>query len=67
MFFPRSIVLLFIQHFGPPQAFYSSNVFVDAGYSTKSALLASWGFGLVNFTFAFPAVWVRLRPPHRSK
>ncbi|KAJ7887878.1 hypothetical protein B0H14DRAFT_2694867 [Mycena olivaceomarginata] len=38
-------------------AFYSSNVFVDAGYSTKSALLASWGFGLVNFTFAFPAVW----------
>ncbi|KAJ7679753.1 hypothetical protein B0H17DRAFT_1077620 [Mycena rosella] len=39
------------------QAFYSSNVFVDAGYSTKSALLASWGFGLVNFTFAFPAVW----------
>ncbi|KAJ7790395.1 hypothetical protein B0H14DRAFT_2939897 [Mycena olivaceomarginata] len=38
-------------------AFYSSNVFVNAGYSTKSALLASWGFGLVNFTFAFPAVW----------
>jgi MFS family permease len=38
-------------------AFYSSTVFVNAGYDTKSALLASWGFGLVNFTFAFPAVW----------
>jgi len=38
-------------------AFYSSTIFVDAGYSTRSALLASFGFGLVNFTFAFPAVW----------
>lgn len=39
-------------------AFYSSTIFVQAGYSTKSALLASFGFGLVNFLFAFPAVWV---------
>ncbi|KAJ6506742.1 hypothetical protein C8R45DRAFT_970404 [Mycena sanguinolenta] len=46
------------------QAFYSSTVFANAGYSTRSALLASWvrsrhseGFGLVNFLFAFPAVW----------
>ncbi|KAJ7213653.1 hypothetical protein B0H12DRAFT_1155841 [Mycena haematopus] len=41
------------------QAFYSSTVFVNAGYNTKSALLASWcaGFGLVNFLFALPAVW----------
>ncbi|KAJ7209573.1 hypothetical protein GGX14DRAFT_630806 [Mycena pura] len=38
-------------------AFYSSNIFIDAGYNTKSSLLASWGFGLVNFVFAFPAVW----------
>ncbi|KDR75375.1 hypothetical protein GALMADRAFT_123213 [Galerina marginata CBS 339.88] len=38
-------------------AFYSSTIFVNAGYSTKSALLASWGFGLVNWVFAFPAVW----------
>ncbi|KXN90183.1 Putative polyol transporter 1 [Leucoagaricus sp. SymC.cos] len=38
-------------------AFYSSSVFVDAGYSNKSALLASFGFGLVNWLFAFPAVW----------
>ena len=38
-------------------AFYSSTVFFSAGYSAKQALLASWGFGLVNWLFAFPAVW----------
>lgn len=38
-------------------AFYSSSVFSDAGASTLTALLASFGFGLVNFVFAFPAVW----------
>ncbi|KZP01249.1 sugar transporter [Calocera viscosa TUFC12733] len=38
-------------------AFYSSTVFVEGGYSEKSALLASFGFGLVNWVFAFPAVW----------
>lgn len=38
-------------------AFYSSSVFSDAGASATEALLASWGFGLVNFLFAFPAVW----------
>jgi len=42
-------------------AFYSSSIFADAGYSVKSALLASWGFGLVNWLFAFPAVWVNLK------
>lgn len=40
-------------------AFYSSSIFVAAGYSTRDALLASFGFGLVNWLFAFPAVWVR--------
>jgi len=38
-------------------AFYSSTIFVNAGYSSTSALLASWGFGLVNWLFAFPAVY----------
>ena len=38
-------------------AFYSSTLFVDAGYSQKHALIASWGFGFVNWLFAFPAVW----------
>ncbi|KAF5389506.1 hypothetical protein D9757_004345 [Collybiopsis confluens] len=38
-------------------AFYSSTIFADAGYTTEQALFASFGFGLVNFVFAFPAVW----------
>ena len=38
-------------------AFYSSTIFVAAGADTLTALLGSWGFGLVNFAFAFPAIW----------
>ncbi|KXL50891.1 hypothetical protein M433DRAFT_60963 [Acidomyces richmondensis BFW] len=38
-------------------AFYSSSVFSQSGASNLTALLASFGFGLVNFVFAFPAVW----------
>ena len=38
-------------------AFYSSTIFSNAGYTQQQALLASWGFGLVNWLFAFPAVW----------
>lgn len=38
-------------------AFYSSTIFAEAGYSTLSSLLASMGFGLVLFVFAFPAVY----------
>ena len=38
-------------------AFYSSTVFQQAGASVTGALFASWGFGLVNFIFAFPAVF----------
>jgi hypothetical protein len=40
-------------------AFYSSSMLVGAGYTSKQALLASWGFGLVKRLLAFPAVWVR--------
>ena len=38
-------------------AFYSATIFANAGFSTASALLVSWGFGLVGFTFAWPAVY----------
>jgi len=38
-------------------AFYSSTIFTEAGASPLKALLASWGFGLVNFVFAWPAIW----------
>lgn len=36
-------------------AFYSSTIFREAGFSERDALLASFGFGLVNFVFAWPA------------
>lgn len=38
-------------------AFYSSTVFKQAGTDDFTALLASFGFGLVNFVFAWPAIW----------
>jgi len=38
-------------------AFYSSTVFAQAGASVTGALLASWGFGIINFIFAWPAIW----------
>jgi MFS family permease len=38
-------------------AFYSSTVFTEANASVTEALLASWGYGLVNFVFAWPAIW----------
>ena len=38
-------------------AFYSSTVFSLSGASVTNSLLASWGFGLVNFVFAWPAIW----------
>ncbi|KAH7355819.1 sugar transporter-like protein [Pyrenochaeta sp. MPI-SDFR-AT-0127] len=38
-------------------AFYSSTIFELAGASVTISLIASMGFGLVNFVFAFPALW----------
>ncbi|CAK3833275.1 MFS sugar transporter like [Lecanosticta acicola] len=38
-------------------AFYSSTVFHEAGASTRNSRIASFGFGLVNFIFAWPAIW----------
>ncbi|KAJ5461311.1 uncharacterized protein N7458_002863 [Penicillium daleae] len=38
-------------------AFYSSTIFSLAGADNIHALLASFGFGLINFVFAWPAVW----------
>ncbi|KFY70035.1 hypothetical protein V499_09521 [Pseudogymnoascus sp. VKM F-103] len=38
-------------------AFYSSSVFEENGADAFHALLASFGFGLVNFVFAWPAIW----------
>lgn len=38
-------------------AYYSSSIFVDSGFNEISALSASFGFGLINFLFAIPAVY----------
>lgn len=38
-------------------AFYSSTIFSESGADLMTSLLASFGFGLVNFVFAFPAIW----------
>ncbi|KAI1818972.1 sugar transporter-domain-containing protein [Xylaria intraflava] len=38
-------------------SFYSSTVFRAAGATDYTALLASFGFGAINFFFAFPAFW----------
>ncbi|KAI8296075.1 Polyol transporter 5 [Colletotrichum sp. SAR 10_98] len=38
-------------------SFYSSTIFKESGISDYTALWASFGFGLINFTFAWPAVW----------
>lgn len=38
-------------------AFYSSTIFIGAGFSEFAAYLASIIFGFVNFLGAFPAVW----------
>jgi len=38
-------------------AFYSSTIFRNSGFNDRTALIASFGFGLVNFAFAWPAVW----------
>lgn len=37
-------------------AFYSSTIFAQADFTARQALLASLGFGAVNFVFAFPAL-----------
>ncbi|KAL2019370.1 hypothetical protein VTK56DRAFT_9750 [Thermocarpiscus australiensis] len=38
-------------------AFYSTTIFKEAGSNNFQSLLASFGFGLVNWLFAFPAFW----------
>ncbi|KAI1850572.1 hypothetical protein JX265_004282 [Neoarthrinium moseri] len=38
-------------------AFYSTTIFQEAGYDDFKALIFSFGFGLTNFLFAFPAFW----------
>ncbi|KAK4942861.1 hypothetical protein LTR10_017437 [Elasticomyces elasticus] len=38
-------------------AYYSTTIFIESGYSTTDALLASMGTGILNWVFALPAVF----------
>jgi len=38
-------------------AYYSSQVFIEAGFTRKAALLTTMGTGLVNWIFAIPALY----------
>ncbi|KAG7194912.1 uncharacterized protein KQ657_004020 [Scheffersomyces spartinae] len=54
-----AFIVMFMQQFCGINviAYYSSSVFVQSGFSQISAMLASWGFGMINFTFAIPALY----------
>ncbi|KAF4119400.1 Sugar (and other) transporter [Geosmithia morbida] len=38
-------------------AFYSTDIFSKAGTGKYQSYLSTMGFGLINFVFAFPAIW----------
>ncbi|KAH9934522.1 uncharacterized protein BXZ73DRAFT_89586 [Epithele typhae] len=52
-------IVMFMQQFCGINAiaYYSSNIFVQGGLGVHNALIASWGYGMINFVFAGPAVW----------
>lgn len=54
-----SEIVMFMQQFCGVNviAYYSSQIFLDGGFSPISALSASLGFGLVNWLFAIPAIY----------
>ncbi|KAH9983618.1 hypothetical protein BJV74DRAFT_776813 [Russula compacta] len=54
-----SFVVMIMQQFCGVNviAYYSSTIFTEANFSQIQALLASWGFGALNFVMALPAVY----------
>ncbi|KAI1646487.1 uncharacterized protein F4817DRAFT_316729 [Daldinia loculata] len=54
-----SEIVMFMQQFCGVNAiaYYSTEIFVESGFSIQSALVASLGFGIVNFLFALPAFY----------
>lgn len=38
-------------------AFYSTSIFTQSGLDARKAMIGSFGFGVVNWLFAFPAFW----------
>ncbi|CAE6461948.1 Putative metabolite transport protein YwtG OS=Bacillus subtilis (strain 168) GN=ywtG PE=3 SV=1 [Rhizoctonia solani AG-1 IB] len=54
-----SFIVMFMQQFCGINviAYYSSTIFSQAGLGDIEAILGSWGFGMLNFVFALPAVY----------
>ncbi|KAK0674591.1 putative symporter [Cercophora samala] len=54
-----SEIVMFMQQFCGVNviAYFSSEIFREAGYSEVEALAASLGFGVINFLFAIPAFY----------
>lgn len=54
-----SFFVMFMQQFCGVNviAYYSSQIFRDAGFSQSEALLTSMGTGIVNWLFAIPAIY----------
>lgn len=52
-------IVMFMQQFCGVNviAYYSSSIFVESNLSEIKAMLASWGFGMINFLFAIPAFY----------
>ncbi|BGP41910.1 hypothetical protein JCM10449v2_005905 [Rhodotorula kratochvilovae] len=52
-----SCTVMFMQQFCGINAiaYYSSTIFINAGQSETVALLGSFGYGLINWVFSFPA------------
>lgn len=52
-------VVMFMQQFCGINviAYYSSSIYIEANLSEIKAMLASWGFGMINFLFAIPAFY----------
>lgn len=52
-------IVMFMQQFCGINviAYYSSSIFVESGLGIKESLVSSWGFGMINFLFAIPAIY----------
>ncbi|GAA5933859.1 hypothetical protein JCM10213_008452, partial [Rhodosporidiobolus nylandii] len=55
--FRASSIVMFMQQFCGINAiaYYSSTIFENAGQDTTTSLLGSFGYGLINWVFSFPA------------
>ncbi|SGZ58231.1 CIC11C00000005167 [Sungouiella intermedia] len=52
-------IVMFMQQFCGINviAYYSSSIYIESGLSEIKAMVASWGFGMINFLFAIPALY----------